>query len=75
MPADTDLIKVVIDDHRVVEDVFKELEEHAEAEETMRQLDGLDPTDHPRFEEYLTRLIGDIRRHVEEEESGKMAPA
>ena len=45
-----------------------ELEEHAEAEKLMKQLDGLDPTD-PRFDELLGTLMSDIRHHIEEEES------
>jgi hemerythrin superfamily protein len=45
-----------------------ELEEHAEAEELMKELDGLDPTD-PRFDELLGTLMSEIRHHIEEEES------
>jgi hemerythrin superfamily protein len=45
-----------------------ELSEHAEAERTMKDLDGLDPTD-PRFDELLGKLINEIRNHVQEEES------
>ncbi len=44
-----------------------ELEEHAEAEKTMNELDKLQPTD-STFETVLTRLITQIRHHVEEEE-------
>lgn len=45
-----------------------ELSEHAEAERTMKDLDGLDPTD-PRFDELLGKLMSEIRNHVQEEES------
>jgi len=45
-----------------------ELEEHAEAEKLMKELDGLDATD-PRFDELLSRLMSEIRHHIEEEES------
>jgi hemerythrin superfamily protein len=45
-----------------------ELEEHAEAEKVLKQLDGLDPTD-PKFDEVLRTLMADIRHHIEEEES------
>jgi hemerythrin-like domain-containing protein len=45
----------------------KELEEHAEAEQLMKQLEGLDPTE-PDFDRLTTKLIADIRHHVEEEE-------
>jgi hemerythrin superfamily protein len=47
--------------------VDHELEEHAEAEQVMKDLDGLDPTD-PRFDELLTKLMGDIRHHIKDEE-------
>lgn len=46
----------------------RELSEHAEAENTMKDLDGLDPTD-PRFDQLLGQLISAIREHVEHEES------
>ncbi|PRX99675.1 hemerythrin domain-containing protein [Allonocardiopsis opalescens] len=45
-----------------------EIEEHAEAERVMKDLEGLEPTD-PRFDEALRTLIDDIRHHVEEEET------
>jgi hemerythrin superfamily protein len=45
-----------------------ELEEHAEAEKLMKELDGVDPTD-PKFDDLLTKLMADIRHHVEDEES------
>ena len=45
-----------------------EISEHAEAECTMKDLDGLDPTD-PRFDELLGKLMHEIRHHVEDEES------
>lgn len=45
-----------------------ELDEHAEAERTMKDLDGLDPTD-PRFDELVAQLTEQIRHHVEEEEN------
>jgi hemerythrin superfamily protein len=45
-----------------------EIEEHAEAEQVMKQLDGLDPTD-PKFEELLGKLISDVRHHIEDEEN------
>ncbi|MGH3980889.1 MAG: hemerythrin domain-containing protein [Pseudonocardiaceae bacterium] len=37
-----------------------EISEHVEAEQTMKQLDGLDPTD-PRFDERLSQLISSVR--------------
>lgn len=45
-----------------------EIEEHAEAERVMKELDELDVTD-PRFEPTLRELMSDIRHHVDEEES------
>ncbi|GAA0530942.1 hemerythrin [Saccharopolyspora subtropica] len=45
----------------------KELREHAEAEEVMKQLEGMDVTD-AEFDRLMGRLIRDIRHHVEEEE-------
>jgi hemerythrin-like domain-containing protein len=45
-------------------------EEHAEAEETMKRLERMDPED-PEFDAVVTQLIREIRHHVEEEE-GRM---
>jgi hemerythrin superfamily protein len=45
-----------------------ELEEHAEAEQVMKDLDGVDASD-PKFDQLLGKLISDIRHHVEEEEA------
>lgn len=47
--------------------VEHEISEHAEAERTMKQLDGLDPSD-PRFDQLLGTLMNDIRDHVKDEE-------
>jgi hemerythrin superfamily protein len=46
----------------------RELQEHAAAEQVMKELDGMDPAD-PAFEGLLAQLITDIRGHVAEEES------
>ena len=46
--------------------------EHAEAEETMKRLENLDPDD-AAFEDELRRLMSEIRTHVAEEE-GEMFP-
>jgi hemerythrin-like domain-containing protein len=43
-------------------------EEHAEAEETMKRLERMDPTD-PGFDDAVAELIREIRHHVEGEES------
>ncbi len=42
--------------------------EHAEAEETMKRLEGLAPDD-PQFDAELALLMHEIREHVQEEES------
>ncbi|MDQ0380084.1 hemerythrin domain-containing protein [Amycolatopsis thermophila] len=44
-----------------------ELEEHAEAEEVMKQLENI-PATEPRFDELLRQLMDDIRHHIEDEE-------
>lgn len=43
-------------------------EEHAEAERTMKRLEGLKP-DEPEFEAQLALLMHEVREHVAEEES------
>jgi hemerythrin-like domain-containing protein len=43
-------------------------EEHAEAEETMKRLERMDPAD-PGFDDAVAELIREIRHHVEHEES------
>jgi hemerythrin superfamily protein len=45
----------------------KEIAEHAEAEETMKRLDGLDPAD-MGFEPALSQLMREIREHIRGEE-------
>jgi len=45
-------------------------EEHAEAEETMKRLERMDPED-PEFDGAVAELIREIRHHVQEEE-GRM---
>jgi hemerythrin-like domain-containing protein len=42
--------------------------EHAEAEETMKRLERMDPED-PQFDTEVATLIREIRQHVEHEES------
>lgn len=43
-------------------------EEHAEAERTMKRLEGLKP-DEPEFEAQLALLMHEVREHVAEEET------
>lgn len=45
----------------------REIEEHAAAEQKMRELERLEATE-PRFEELLSALMADIRHHIFEEE-------
>lgn len=45
-----------------------EIREHAEAEEIMKQLEGLGP-ESPQFERHLGELMSAIRHHVSDEES------
>jgi hemerythrin superfamily protein len=45
-----------------------EIEEHAEAERDMKELEDVDPTD-PRFDALVNKLIADVRHHIEGEES------
>ncbi|MEU5779625.1 hemerythrin domain-containing protein [Micromonospora lupini] len=45
-----------------------EIEEHSDAERTMKDLESVDPTD-PRFDELLAHLTSTIRHHVQDEES------
>lgn len=45
-----------------------EISEHAEAERTMKELEGV-AADDPRFDELCRKLAAEIRHHVEEEEN------
>jgi hemerythrin superfamily protein len=45
-----------------------EIAEHAEAEEAMKELEGVEATD-PMFNHLVDKLIRDVRHHIEEEES------
>lgn len=56
--------RVLDDGDRIVD---HELQEHAEAEQVMKDLEGLDADD-LRFQRLLDQLISDIRHHVEDEE-------
>jgi hemerythrin superfamily protein len=49
-----------------------EIAEHAEAEEVMKELEGVEGTD-PRFDQLVHNLITDVRHHIEEEEN-KLLP-
>ncbi len=45
-----------------------EIEEHAEAEQTMKRLESLDPAD-PAFDVTLVKLITEVRHHIGDEET------
>jgi hemerythrin superfamily protein len=46
----------------------RELEDHAEAERTMKELEGR-AADDPEFDRLITRLMTEIRHHLRDEES------
>lgn len=50
-----------------------ELEEHAEAEKIMQEIEKTDDGD-PKFDELVRQLMKDIRHHIEDEE-GDLLPA
>jgi hemerythrin superfamily protein len=60
------LAREVLDDGDALVD--EELQEHAEAEEAMKQLEQL-PSDDLQYEPTLSKLIADVRHHIEEEET------
>ncbi|HEU5034008.1 MAG TPA: hemerythrin domain-containing protein [Mycobacteriales bacterium] len=47
--------------------VEHEIKEHSEAEQVMKRLDGMDPTD-PKFGVLVQQLMTEIKEHVREEE-------
>lgn len=57
--------KVLADGDQIAD---HEMAEHAEAEQTMKDLDGLDPTD-AKFDKLLDKLMSQIRHHIDDEES------
>jgi hemerythrin superfamily protein len=44
-----------------------EIEEHAEVERLLKDLEGV-PADDPRFDELVRKVIDDVRHHLDEEE-------
>lgn len=54
------------------EEAERAKQEHAEAEETLQRLDGMDPDD-PSFDDELATLMREIREHVAEEEGEMFA--
>ncbi len=56
----------VLDDGDKIAD--HELEEHAEAEKIMKEIENTD-SDDPKFDELVRQLMKDIRHHIEDEEA------
>lgn len=56
--------KVLRDGDEIVD---HDLEEHAEVEQVLKQLEGLDATS-PEFEELVEKLVSDVNHHLQEEE-------
>ncbi len=54
------------------EEAERAKQEHAEAEQTLQRLDGMDPDD-PSFDDELATLMREIREHVAEEEGEMFA--
>jgi iron-sulfur cluster repair protein YtfE (RIC family) len=48
--------------------VEEALQEHAEAKQALQKLASLEPGD-PQFDQVMSKLIEDVRHHVEEEEN------
>lgn len=46
----------------------KEIADHSEAEQVMKRLESMGPEE-PEFEQLLTQLISDVRKHVTDEEN------
>lgn len=47
--------------------VAEEIQEHAEAEQLLKELEDVEPTD-PKFDQLLGKVISDVRHHISEEE-------
>jgi hemerythrin superfamily protein len=65
--AEEVVVYPAVKDKVSAEEAERSKQEHAEAEETMKRLESLDPND-DAFEQELRALMREIRTHVEEEE-------
>ncbi len=70
--AEEVVVYPAVQDKVSAEEAERAKREHAEAEESLKQLEGLDPDD-ATFGEALRALMSEIREHVAEEE-GQMFP-
>jgi hemerythrin superfamily protein len=70
--AEEVVVYPAVQDRVSAEEAERAKREHAEAEETMKRLEGLDPND-DAFDDEIRKLVGEIRAHVAEEE-GEMFP-
>jgi len=66
--AEEVVVYPAVKDKVSAEEADRARREHAEAEETMKRLENLDP-DQDTFDEELRRLMTEIRKHVDEEEN------
>ena len=70
--AEEVLVYPHVEDEVSAEEAEHARKEHAEAEETLKRLEKLDPDD-PAFEHELATLIAEIRHHIEDEEGQMFA--
>jgi hemerythrin superfamily protein len=70
--AEEVLVYPKVEDQVSAEEVEHARKEHAEAEETLQQLEKLDADD-PAFDDELATLMGEIRHHIEDEEGEMFA--
>jgi hemerythrin superfamily protein len=70
--AEEVVVYPAVQDRVSAEEAERARHEHAEAEETMKRLERLDPND-DAFDDEIRRLMAEIRTHVAEEE-GEMFP-
>jgi hemerythrin superfamily protein len=70
--AEEVLVYPKVEDKVGAEEVEHARKEHAEAEETLKRLEKLDPDD-PGFDDELGTLMAEIRHHIEDEEGEMFA--
>src|SRR5215218_7353659 len=72
--AVTEQVTIELVRHSVAEEVlvYPQVEEQAEAEETLQRLEKLDADD-PAFDDELATLMAEIRHHIEDEEGQMFA--
>ncbi len=70
--AEEVLVYPQVEDKVSAEEAEHARKEHAEAEETLKRLEKLDPDD-PAFDDELATLMGEIRHHIEDEEGQMFA--